>query len=160
MKKTRMTNQKIKILQHLKSVRTHPTAEMVYAAVKKDLPAISLATVYRNLHQLSREGKVLKLEINGEFRFDGDVCNHQHFVCTECGRIIDIFHEEISEYALKKVKTLKFHPSCVHIIYRGICDKCGKGNSGRKKIRKCSSVEKVQKKIGQKGKVRVKQEHT
>ncbi len=119
-----MTVQKLKIIQHLKGVRTHPTAEMIYAAVKKEIPTISLATVYRNLNQLSREGKVLKLEINGEFRFDGDICNHQHFVCTDCGRIIDIFQEEISAYALKKLKAKGFRPSCVHIIYRGKCDRC------------------------------------
>lgn len=121
----RTTVQKLKILEHLKSVNTHPTSEMVYAAVRKDIPTISRATVYRNLKHLSDEGKIQKLEINGEFRFDGDVCNHQHFICTVCGRIIDIFQEEISTHALKSIRSRGYRPSCVHVIYRGLCDKCG-----------------------------------
>jgi len=123
-KKQRMTNQRLKILDYLRSVKTHPTADMVYQAIKKDLPAISLGTVYRNLNLLADQGQILRLEINNEFHFDGDVCNHQHCVCKSCGKIIDLFQKNISDYALNKIKTKDFNTECVNIIFYGTCKKC------------------------------------
>ncbi|MFH1063626.1 MAG: Fur family transcriptional regulator [Candidatus Woesearchaeota archaeon] len=120
----RMTNQRIKILSYLRSVKSHPTAEVIYHAVKKDLPAISLATVYRNLNRLADEGRIIRLEVNGEFRFDGAVCNHQHCVCKGCGQMTDCFHEEISTYAMDNMKSKGFDASCVNIIFYGTCAKC------------------------------------
>ena len=65
--KTRNTIQRIKIMKYLKSVKTHPTAEMVYNAVVKEIPSITLATVYRNLHNLANKGKILMFEFNKEY---------------------------------------------------------------------------------------------
>lgn len=121
-----MTNQKWKIVEHLKSVKTHPTAEMVYNAVSKELPAISLATVYRNLNLLVKQGEILRLEINGEYHYDGFCDSHQHLVCEKCGKIKDIFQTGISEYALRKLKTNNFEINSVKIIFDGICNSCKK----------------------------------
>ena len=125
-----MTSQRMKILDYLRSVKTHPNAEQVYRHVKKKLPSITLATVYRNLNLLAEQGEILKLEINKEFRFDADICYHQHFVCKNCGKIIDVFQKEISEYAMKKVKSKDFKPQCVKIIYWGLCKNCDKTIGG------------------------------
>ncbi len=120
----RTTNQRLKILEYLHSVKTHPSAETVYEAVKKDLPAISLATVYRNLKLLAEQGEILKLEINGEFRFDGDICKHAHAVCTRCNKLFDIMDEKITKYAMKNFSMKGFTPSCVQIIFKGTCKEC------------------------------------
>ncbi len=132
MAKTRLTNQRLKILEYLKSVKTHPTAEEVYRDIRTDLPAISLATVYRNLHFLADQGLILKLEINNELHFDGDTCDHQHCVCKKCGRIIDVFQADISKYALEKITLKEFEPLCVCIIFHGICKKCLEENKNGK----------------------------
>jgi Fe2+ or Zn2+ uptake regulation protein len=121
---SRNTSQRIKIVEYLKEVKTHPTAEAVYLEVKKELPAITLATVYRNLNLLADQGEVLRLEINKEYHFDGDVSNHQHCVCVNCGRIIDIFQKEVSKYVLDKIKTKNFTQSSVTIIINGLCKEC------------------------------------
>ena len=126
MKPTRTTNQRLKIIERLKSVKIHPTAEAVYERVRKELPAISLATVYRNLNRMAENGEILKLEIGNEFHFDGDMCMHQHCVCKKCGRIIDVFQKELSEYAMKKADVKGFKPDCVNIIFRGYCNNCKK----------------------------------
>ena len=124
MKKTRMTSQRVKILEYLKGVKTHPTAEDVYRNVKKALPAITLATVYRNLNLLAEQGKILKFKIHNEYHFDADISCHQHCVCKKCGSICDVFQKEISEYALKKAKLGGFKPDCVNVIFKGLCKKC------------------------------------
>lgn len=130
-----MTYQRSKVLERLKDLKTHPTADIIYGAVKKDIPNITLATVYRNLNLLAEKGKILRLEINGEYHYDGDMCCHQHCVCRKCGKIIDVFQKEISNYAMKKIKSNKFDAECVNIIFSGICKRCSKGGDKNAKKR-------------------------
>jgi Fe2+ or Zn2+ uptake regulation protein len=122
--KIKNTTQRIKIVEFLKSVKTHPTAEDVYGNVKKELPGISLGTVYRNLNLLADLEMIQKLEINNEFHFDGDVQVHQHGVCDSCNKIFDIFQKNISDFALSKVKTNEFIPKGVTVIFNGLCRNC------------------------------------
>ena len=50
---TRMTRQRMVILEELRKVKTHPTADELYAMVRTRMPRISLGTVYRNLDFLT-----------------------------------------------------------------------------------------------------------
>ena len=69
----------------------HPTAETVYLNVKKDFPNISLGTVYRNLSLLSEIGENQKLSTGiGPDRFDGTPAPHYHFICNQCGSVLDL----------------------------------------------------------------------
>lgn len=131
MKKSRMTNQRAKILEYLRSVNTHPTAEIIYQEVKKHLPNITLATVYRNLKKLEELEKVLKIDVNGVYHFDADTCQHQHCICQKCGKITDLHKEEISKQAIKKAKSKDFEPVCACIIIQGHCKK--RNNKGKSK---------------------------
>lgn|SRR3989338_1912555 len=125
MAESRLTSQKVKIKEYLMSVKTHPTADMVYRQVKKDLPTITLATVYRNLNQMTEKGEILRLEIGKEFRYDGDINCHQHCVCDNCGKIADVMQEVISKETLQRIKTKDFQPESAEIIFRGFCKDCG-----------------------------------
>ncbi|MBN1175998.1 transcriptional repressor [Candidatus Woesearchaeota archaeon] len=120
----RLTIQKIKILEYLHSVHSHPTADVVYEAVKKHIPNISLATVYRNLNQMVDSGDVLRLEINGEYHFDGDVSKHLHCYCSRCGKLVDVFNKKITDYAIKNVDLPGFEVSNVQVLFKGLCTKC------------------------------------
>jgi Fur family peroxide stress response transcriptional regulator len=121
---SRNTNQRLKILGYLQSVHSHPTAEQVYEEVRKELPAISLATVYRNLNFLTDQGRIQRLEINKEYHFDADCCCHQHFVCKECGAILDVHQENMSRNTLKQFRSDGCCPECVCITFTGKCKKC------------------------------------
>jgi len=136
LKKTRMTNQRLKILEYLRSVKTHPTAETVYEAVKKTLPTITLATVYRNLNHLAETGEINRLLVRGVSHFDADTSCHQHAVCKECGRIIDLHKNTLIQESLKKIRIPGFKPRTVCIMIHGICDKCEINNKKRKEQRK------------------------
>jgi Fe2+ or Zn2+ uptake regulation protein len=108
-------------LEILRSSKEHPTADMVYAAARREEPSISLGTVYRNLAKLAASGDVVTLEtVDKKIHYDGDVSNHQHFVCNVCGKIVDVFSEpklpdELADgYALSRAKC----------VYYGVCKDC------------------------------------
>ena len=86
-----MTEQRRVILEELRKLTSHPTADELYDLVRKHLPNISLGTVYRNLEILSEARMILKLETAGsQKRFDGTAENHYHVRCVGCGRVDDL----------------------------------------------------------------------
>ena len=79
------------ILNCVRSTTVHPTAEWVYETVRHEIPDISLATVYRNLSLFKEQGLITSLGIiKGVERFDGNTQPHVHFICTECGSVVDL----------------------------------------------------------------------
>ncbi|WP_353894089.1 transcriptional repressor [Proteinivorax hydrogeniformans] len=87
----RMTKQRRKILEVLKSTTCHPTADWIYNEVKKEMPTISLGTVYRNLSVLKTKGEILELNYGSTFsRYDGNPTNHYHFTCNKCLKVYDV----------------------------------------------------------------------
>ena len=119
-KAERLTSQKKIILDYLKSVKTHPSAEEVYRKVKKRLPQISLGTVYRILGNAKEKGEVIEVSCKVS-HFDGDTSQHIHFICEKCGKIFDIF-EEIRLPSQKKVKVGKIKN--YQVCFYGTCKKC------------------------------------
>jgi len=86
----RMTHQRQVILDEIRKVKTHPTADEVYEMVRKRLPRISLGTVYRNLEILSARGLIQRIgPASQQMRFDGDTKDHYHLRCVSCGRVED-----------------------------------------------------------------------
>lgn len=84
------------IKQFLATRYDHPSAETVYLNVKKEFPNISLGTVYRNLSLLAELGEIQKISTGvGPDRFDGNPNPHYHFLCSECGSVIDLEMEGI-----------------------------------------------------------------
>ena len=81
------------ILACLRSTDQHPSADWVYESVKKQIPDISLATVYRNLNLFKEQGIIQSLgTVGGVERFDGNTAPHVHYICTSCNRVLDL-HE-------------------------------------------------------------------
>jgi len=88
--KYRMTHQRQVLLDEIRKVKTHPTADEVYDLVRKRLPRISLGTVYRNLEILSARGLIQRIgPPSQQMRFDGDTKDHYHLRCVSCGRVED-----------------------------------------------------------------------
>lgn len=96
----RLTPQRRVILDELRGVRTHPTADEVYELVRRRMPRISLGTVYRNLEILAGLGLIRKLEVAGkQKRFDADLVPHHHVRCVACGRVGDVFSADLGDLA-------------------------------------------------------------
>ena len=92
MKKSRNTRQRGVIVEILRKVKGHLTAEEIYREARKTLPNISLGTVYRNLTFLREHGLVREVRSNRDTssRFEGDFPPHAHFHCTVCGHVDDL----------------------------------------------------------------------
>lgn len=119
------TNQRTLVVEYLKSVRTHPTAEKVYEEVRKTLPHIGLATVYRNLKILSKRGEILEVETSGASRFDADTSLHQHFICEKCGDVMDVFIKGLTEKSIVAMKNKRnFFVRTAKIDFYGLCERC------------------------------------
>ena len=86
----RLTEPRRLILEAVRATDVHPSASMVYRSVRRRLPRISLATVYRNLRRLAAEGFLLERAGVDGLRFDGNTEGHDHFTCLSCARIFDV----------------------------------------------------------------------
>ena len=91
MKAVKYSRQRESIKEYLKSRTDHPTADMIYAAVRQIYPNISLGTVYRNLTLLTEQGEIQKISCGeGSDRFDARMDKHYHFICRRCGSVMDL----------------------------------------------------------------------
>jgi Fur family ferric uptake transcriptional regulator len=86
----RLTRARRVILASVQATDTHPSAAAVYRTVRRQLPRVSLATVYRNLRMLATEGLLSERAAATGMRFDGNSAPHDHFTCMMCGRIYDV----------------------------------------------------------------------
>lgn len=113
------------IYDMLKSRTDHPSAKTIYEDLKGDYPDLSLGTVYRNIGLFKEDGSVQSVcTLNGEERLDGNEEPHTHLVCTACGRITDLFTEELpvddkavgddfTDFAVEK-KVVTYYGKCSH----------------------------------------------
>ena len=116
----RKTKQKTLILDVINNSCNHPTAYMVHQECVKILPNISLGTVYRNLNTLVDNGEIIRLDIPNQMTRYDKILSHDHLICMECGKVVDlersniIYDEMINGNLIKGCK----------ISYEGICCDC------------------------------------
>ena len=123
---------RLKILNYLKRSKAHPTADMIYEYLLKEIPTISKMSVYNTLNIFSEKGIALSLTMTGtETRFDGDVSSHHHFLCEKCGKIIDlnIACKYFSKGAVEGNRINELHG-----YFNGICKKCVKKTIHKKEV--------------------------
>ena len=91
MKTTRRSRQREELKKYLASRKDHPTAEMIYAALRKEDPTLSLGTVYRNLALLTKLGEIREIGTeNGPDHYDADTSIHGHLICRHCLQVYDL----------------------------------------------------------------------
>lgn len=121
----KFSKQREVILQTLMENAVHPNADGVFREVRKKLPSISLATVYRNLKQLSDQGVIRSIEgLDGSVRFDHRMHRHHHFFCTCCKKIYDIENVDIPALTNKISEEYGFSVDSFDMTFKGICHNC------------------------------------
>ncbi len=118
---TRNTLQKEIIRSTLCSLKSHPTAPMLYELIHEKHPTISRSTVYRVLGQMAEEGEVLRLGVAGsDNRYDGDTADHSHIRCGVCGRVDDLPAVTVSALS----DTGGYLVENCSVVYSGVCPNC------------------------------------
>ncbi len=87
----RCTRQRAAVFACLQAAECHPTAEQVFAAVRRRLPHISLATVYKALEALVGAGLAARIaHESGAARYDARSDAHYHLRCERTGEVRDL----------------------------------------------------------------------
>jgi len=116
------TYQRMRILKYLGEHQTHPTVEMIYQDLVQEIPTISKTTIYNTLNTLLEKGIIHVITITGtESRYDFKSFPHHHFLCTRCGRIIDI---DVDCPYLRERKIGGHKIEELHGYFKGICREC------------------------------------
>lgn len=115
------------ILKTLQQNMIHPTVDHIYELVKKELPNISLATVYRNLNSLAETGVIRRIQgLDNAVRFDHNMCNHYHFICTKCNKVYDVPQDIAPDLSDKLSAETGLTAKTYDITFKGVCHECQK----------------------------------
>ena len=103
----------------------HLSADQVYKATRKTIPAISLATVYSILEHFCSKGLVKEIKIDFEKSlYEARTDGHHHFLCEKCKKIYDV---DIVFCPTLKKKMVDGHLiNSFHGYFYGTCNKCKK----------------------------------
>lgn len=87
----RFTPQRQGVYGVLLRQRDHPTAEQVFIRAKREMPEISMATVYNCLDALVKCGLARQVALGrGAARFCPNMREHGHFYCDVCEGVYDV----------------------------------------------------------------------
>lgn len=121
----RNTIQRTLVLDAVRQLHNHATAEEIFQSVVKLHPSVSRATVYRNLSRLVDDGEIRRLEIPNEpDRFDHLCHQHYHVKCVKCQRIFDVDMEYLGELESKIKDSHGFDIVGHDLVFWGICPEC------------------------------------
>jgi Fur family transcriptional regulator, peroxide stress response regulator len=120
-----VTHQRQVLFEAMKSMHGHPSPEEVYAKVKKKVPAISLATVYKNIHLFVESGVFREVSMHhGSLRVEMNGEAHHHMVCSKCKAITDIGEDELGLVAKRNKLPGGFLVERYAVDVIGVCAKC------------------------------------
>ncbi len=123
----RTTTQRSLVLETVKGLRNHATADEIYDTIVRKYPHISRGTVYRNLNLLSDIGDIRKVAMpNGADRFDHICHDHYHSRCVKCGQVFDVEMDFIADLEKNIKDTHGFEITGHDIFFKGICQECNK----------------------------------
>lgn len=88
----RSTRQRTAIREAIAAASRPLLAQEVLEGAQADVPALGIATVYRNLKLMVDEGELSAVLLPGEnprYELAGHA-HHHHFQCTRCQRVFDV----------------------------------------------------------------------
>lgn len=114
------------ILEYLRATTAHPSAETVYTDLKRQIPDLSMGTVYRNLNLFRQQGLAsVVATVRGVERFDANTEPHVHFICSQCDSVLDLMEMEVPD----TLKNTASHccggrADACQLSFTGICGGC------------------------------------
>jgi Fur family transcriptional regulator, peroxide stress response regulator len=120
-----VTHQRQVLYEVMREMNGHPSPEEVYARVKRKIPSISLATVYKNIHLFVESGVFRKMSMHhGSVRVEMNDEAHHHLVCSKCKAIADIDEEALGTLMKRKKLADGFLVERYAVDVIGLCAKC------------------------------------
>ena len=124
-----VTHQRQVIYEVMQSMHGHPSPEEVFLQVRELIPAISLATVYKNIHIFLASGILREVSPHhGSLRIEIKSQPHHHLVCTQCRSIQDIGEAELLEFGgwrpIERTMPSGFLAQRLSVDVLGICSQC------------------------------------
>lgn len=123
----KVTPQRQLLFRLLEGNQEHPTAEALYAQASAEMPGISLRTVYTTLSDLADMGELAPLCVDGgATRFDPNVDDHHHVVCSACGSIGDVYVDGTEHLVVHAPSSegSAFRATSTSIVFHGTCADC------------------------------------
>lgn len=124
----KVTPQRRAVFEALHQDAMHPTADVIFARLRANMPTVSLRTVYQALNDLIELGEIQAVWVgNGAARFDPNVSHHDHFICRSCERIYDVVASRptlVSAEADGVDDTADYVVDSAEIFFRGLCASC------------------------------------
>lgn len=128
------TKQRDELLSYLKSVRgIHVNVHDINAHFRQQGKAIGMATIYRHLERMLKEGLVGKYSFEGsasacyEYIGGEEQCGRQqcfHCKCTKCGTLIHLKCGELSEIHVHMLDRHGFDVDSYRTVFYGLCAEC------------------------------------
>jgi Fur family peroxide stress response transcriptional regulator len=112
----------------------HPDVETIYLGVRERVPTISLDTVYRTLGALEGLGLIRRVELlGGPARYDPNLENHPHFICTRCGLIRDVYGSSYEGMKAPESAARLGRVESITVQLRGLCRGCQESEEGERR---------------------------
>jgi len=132
-----VTPQRLAIIKALLDSGEHPRADAIFAAVRKQHPHISLATVHRTLETLCEIGEARKVTmLHDSARYDGNITPHHHVVCIKCRRIRDIEIPRLDRLLAGQSELGEFTVLGSSLEIQALCEDCGAKRARANRARK------------------------
>lgn len=122
----KVTQQRVQILEVVRSGPSHFTAQEVFEIVSESNPEIGFATVYRFLKKLSEQNFVTEVRMGGmPARYEWAAKDHHdHLTCTRCGLIVEFENQKIEELQEKIAQRHGFRLTHHILELYGLCQGC------------------------------------
>lgn len=117
------TNQRVAILLIMEE-KGHISIEDLYSKIKLDFPSISLATLYKNMHAMLKNGLLAEIKVeNSKTHFEMLSNNHAHLYCEKCKELVDL-DIEFEKLNSEILKDSGFLLNKTNLTFSGICINC------------------------------------
>ena len=125
-----VTAQRLAIAEVLLTSEHHLSAEEVAKEVTARGRSAGTATVYRTIDTLLESGLLVERDFGEGFRrFEParDVPNHEHLVCTQCGKVEEFRDERLERMTTIVAESRGFARQRHRLVIHGVCRDCQYG---------------------------------
>ncbi|KRE48525.1 Fur family transcriptional regulator [Paenibacillus sp. Soil522] len=125
MNKINLTIQRKTIFEVVQHADDHPTAADVIDRLRGKGFNFAYGTVYNSLRYLTDVGLIRELKLGEAVsRYDARTDEHQHIVCTVCGRVDEVLTELPGGWLQKAALETKYKIEHVQVVLEGVCEPC------------------------------------